>query len=97
MTKETRGFHSVPRPAGISSRYFLVVVDGNGIPLALTTCDNVFEAGGVGTSIVRLARGLSTAGNVQADIVMLDVSGRPAFNPRGRNGIAQLDRQVDRK
>ncbi len=63
--------------------------------IALTTCDDVFEAGGVGTSIVRLARGLSTAGNVQADIIMLDVSGRTAFNPRGRNGITQLDRQVD--
>jgi glycosyltransferase involved in cell wall biosynthesis len=63
--------------------------------VALITCDNVFEAGGVGTSIVRLARGLSTAGNVQADIVMLDVSGRCAFNPRGKNGITQLDQQVD--
>ena len=65
------------------------------IRVALTTCDNVFEAGGVGTSIVRLARGLSTAGNVQADIIMLDVSERCAFNARGRNGITQLDQHVD--
>ena len=63
--------------------------------IALTTGDNIFEAGGVGNSIVRLARGLSTAGNVQADIVMLDVSGQTEFNPHGRNGITQLDQHVD--
>lgn len=58
-------------------------------------CDNVFEAGGVGNSIVRLARGLCTAGNVQADIIMFDVSEQAEFNPHGRNGITQRDQQVD--
>jgi glycosyltransferase involved in cell wall biosynthesis len=62
--------------------------------IALITCDNVFAAGGVGNSIVRLARGLSTFGNVQADVIMFDASEQAPFNPQGRNGITQLDQQI---
>ncbi len=63
--------------------------------IALITCDNIFEAGGVGTSIVRLARGLSTAGNMHVDIVMLDAGKQAKFKSGGKNGITQLDREVD--
>jgi glycosyltransferase involved in cell wall biosynthesis len=63
--------------------------------LALITCDDIFEAGGVGTSIVRIARGLSTQYNMQVDILMLNSSNRAEFNPRGRNGIIQLDQRIE--
>ncbi len=63
--------------------------------IALITCDDVFEAGGVGTSIVRIARGLSTQYNMQVDILMLNSSNRAEFNPRGRNGIIQLDQRIE--
>jgi hypothetical protein len=56
--------------------------------IALTTCDNIFDAGGVGTSIVRIARGLSTHYNAQVDILMLNLSERVDFNLRGRIGTA---------
>src|SRR5712692_543060 len=59
--------------------------------IALTTCDNVFEAGGVANSVVRIARGLSTYFNVQVDIIILDPDGGSEFNPLGKNGITQLD------
>src|SRR3989442_973533 len=65
------------------------------LQIALTTCDDIFEAGGVGTSIVRIARGLSTHYNAQIDILMLDAGQRAEFNPRGRNGIIQLDQRID--
>src|SRR5215468_3363817 len=63
--------------------------------IALTTCDNIFDAGGVGTSIVRIALGLSNHYNAQVDILMLNLSERAGFNPRGRNGIIQLDQHID--
>ena len=63
--------------------------------IALITCDDIFEAGGVGTSIVRIARGLSTRYKMQVDILMLNSSNRAEFNPYGRNGIIQLDRRIE--
>ncbi len=63
--------------------------------IALITCDDIFEAGGVGTSIVRIARGLSTRYNMQVDILMLNSSNRAEFNPHGRNGIIQLDQRIE--
>lgn len=63
--------------------------------IALITCDNVFEAGGVGNSVVRIARGLSTHFNIQVDIIFLDPHERAEFNPPGKNGITQLDQRFD--
>jgi len=63
--------------------------------IALTTCDDIFDAGGVGTSITRIARGLSTHYNAQVDILMLRPDQRAEYNPRGRNGIIQLDRRIE--
>ena len=63
--------------------------------IALTTCDNIFDAGGVGTSIVRIARGLATHYNTQVDIIMLNPGQHAGFNPRGRNGIIQPDQRID--
>lgn len=63
--------------------------------IALITCDDIFEAGGVGTSIVRIARGLSTRYNMRVDILMLNSSNRAEFNPHGRNGIIQLDQRIE--
>ena len=61
------------------------------IRVALTTCDDIFGAGGVGTSITRIARGLSTNHNARVDILMLNSNQHAEFNPRGRNGIIKLD------
>jgi L-malate glycosyltransferase len=67
----------------------------NALRIALTTCDNIFDAGGVSTSIVRIARGLSTHYNAQVDILMLNPAESARFNSRGRNGIIQLDQRID--
>ncbi len=67
----------------------------NALRIALTTCDNIFDVGGVGTSIVRIARGLSTHYNAQVDILMLNPGEYARFNPPGRNGIIQLDQRID--
>ena len=63
--------------------------------LALTTCDNIFDAGGVSTSITRIARGLSTNYNAQIDILMLHSDQHAEFNPHGRNGVIKLDQHLD--
>lgn len=63
--------------------------------IALTTCDDIFEAGGVGTSITRIARGLSSQYNAQVDIIMLKDKQHSAFNPAGRNGIIKSDQRLD--
>jgi len=63
--------------------------------IALTTCDDIFAAGGVSTSISRIARGLSTNYNAQVDILMLNSNQHVEFNPRGRNGIIKLDQRLD--
>jgi glycosyltransferase involved in cell wall biosynthesis len=63
--------------------------------IALTTCDNIFNPGGVSTSITRIARGLSTNYNAQIDIIMLNSNQHAEFNPRGRNGITKLDQRLD--
>lgn len=63
--------------------------------IALTTCDDIFDAGGVSTSITRIARGLSTHYNAQVDILMLNSDQRADFNPIGRNGIIQFDQGLD--
>ena len=63
--------------------------------IALTTCDDIFDAGGVGTSITRIARGLSTNYNARVDILMLNSNQHAEFNPRGRNGITRLDQHLD--
>ena len=63
--------------------------------IALITCDDIFDAGGVSTSITRIARGLSTNYNAQVDILMLSSNQHAEFNPRGRNGIIKLDQHLD--
>ena len=63
--------------------------------IALTTCDDIFDAGGVSTSITRIARGLSTNYNAQIDILMLHPDQYTEFNPRGRNGIIKLGQYLD--
>jgi glycosyltransferase involved in cell wall biosynthesis len=63
--------------------------------IALTTCDNIFDLGGVSTSTTRIARGLSTHYNAQVDILMLNEDQRAEFNPHGKNGIIQLDQRID--
>ena len=64
--------------------------------IALTTCDDIFDAGGVGTSITRIAHGLSTNYNARVDILMLNSNQQAEFNPRGRNGIIKLDQHLDK-
>jgi L-malate glycosyltransferase len=63
--------------------------------IALTTCDNIFNPGGVSTSITRIARGLSSNYNAQIDIIMLHSDQHTEFNPRGTNGITKLDQRLD--
>ena len=63
--------------------------------IALITCDDIFDAGGVSTSITRIARGLSTNYNARVDIIMLNSNQYAEFNPRGRNGITRLDQHLD--
>jgi L-malate glycosyltransferase len=63
--------------------------------IALTTCDNIFDPGGVSTSITRIAHGLSTHYNAQVDILMLNSNQHAEFNPHGRNGITKLDQRLD--
>jgi L-malate glycosyltransferase len=63
--------------------------------VALITCDNIFDPGGVSTSITRIARGLSTHYNAQVDILMLNSDQQAEFNPSGKNGINQLDQRID--
>ena len=57
--------------------------------VALITCDDIFDAGGVSASITRIARGLSTNYNARIDILMLNSNQQAEFNPRGRNGITE--------
>ena len=64
--------------------------------IAFTTCDNIFDSGGVSTSITRIARGLSTHYNTRIDIIMLNTKQQTEFNPRGKNGITQLDQRIDK-
>jgi glycosyltransferase involved in cell wall biosynthesis len=63
--------------------------------VALTTCDNIFDPGGVSTSITRIARGLSTHYNTQVDVLMLNSDKHAEFNPHGKNGLIQLDQLID--
>src|SRR5690349_707263 len=63
--------------------------------IALTTCDDIFEAGGVSTSVTRIARGLSSQYNAQVDIIILKDKQHSAFNPAGKNGITRLDQRLD--
>src|SRR5260370_27427317 len=64
--------------------------------IALTTCDDIFYPGGVSTSITRIARSLSTHYNTRIDIIMLNTKQHTEFNPRGKNGIIQLDQRIDK-
>jgi len=64
--------------------------------IALITCDNIFNPGGVSTSITRIARGLSAHYNTHIDIIMLNTNQQTEFNPSGKNGIIQLDQRIDK-
>jgi glycosyltransferase involved in cell wall biosynthesis len=64
--------------------------------IALITCDDIFNPGGVSTSITRIARGLSAHYNAQVDILMLNTNQHTEFNPRGKNGVTQLDQHIDK-
>ncbi len=59
--------------------------------IAMTTSDNIFDAGGVENSIVRIARGMTASYGVEVDILMLDAFEQSAFKPRGGNGITRLE------
>src|SRR5205814_3990472 len=63
--------------------------------ISLTSSDDIFDAGGVSTSITRIARGLSTLYNAQVDILMLLSKQHAEFNPHGSNGITKLDQHLD--
>jgi L-malate glycosyltransferase len=63
--------------------------------IAFITCDNIFDPGGVSTSIIRIARGLSTHYSAKVDILMLNVDQHAPFNSRGKNGIIQLEQYLD--
>lgn len=63
--------------------------------IALITCDDIFDPGGVSTSITRIARGLSTRYNAHVDILMLNAKHHSEFNPHGRNGIIKLNQSLD--
>lgn len=63
--------------------------------LALTTCDDIFDAGGVSTSITRIACGISTNYNAQVDILMLNSNQHAAFSPHGKNGIIKQEQLLD--
>jgi L-malate glycosyltransferase len=65
------------------------------IRIAFTTCDDIFNVGGVSASITRIARGLSTNYNAQVDILMLNSNQHAEFNPRGINGIIKLEQSLD--
>ncbi len=62
--------------------------------IALITCDDIFDAGGVSASIIRIARGLSTNYNAQVDILMLNANQHAEFNLHGRNGVIKLDQHL---
>lgn len=59
--------------------------------IAMTTSDNIFDAGGVENSIARIAGGIAASYGVEVDILMLDAFEQSAFKPRGGNGITRLD------
>jgi L-malate glycosyltransferase len=59
--------------------------------IAMTTSDNIFEAGGVENSIVRIARGMAATYRVEVDILMLDAFEQSVFKPHGSNGITRLE------
>ncbi len=59
--------------------------------IAITTTDNIFDAGGVENSIARIARGLAASWGIEVDIVMLDAFGQGAFEARGNSGIAEIE------
>jgi glycosyltransferase involved in cell wall biosynthesis len=63
--------------------------------IAMTTSDNIFDAGGVENSIARIARGMAVTYGVEVDILMLDAFEQSAFKPRGENGITRLDSPFD--
>jgi L-malate glycosyltransferase len=77
----------------LSSGGFMSIIPP--LRIALTTCDDIFDAGGVSTSITRIARGLSTHYNAQVDILMHLSNQHAEFNPHGRNGIIKLDQRLD--
>ena len=66
------------------------------IHIAFTTTDNIYDAGGVENSIMRIARGLAANYAIQVDILMLDSTGQTTFKPRGNNGVTQLDAPFER-
>ncbi len=63
--------------------------------IALTTTDNIFDAGGVENSIARIARGLAATCGIEVDILMLDAFEQTAFKPGGCNGITQLESPLE--
>lgn len=63
--------------------------------IALITCDDIFAAGGVADSVVRIARGLSMNYDLQVDILMLLSGEYTTFKPQGYNGITRLEQHID--
>ena len=57
--------------------------------IALTTNDDVYDAGGVENSIMRIARGLVERG-LEVDILMLHPAEQAEFQAGGDNGITRL-------
>ena len=59
--------------------------------IALTTTDNIFDAGGVENSIARIARGLAATHGIEVDILMFDALAQTPFSSWGSNGITRLN------
>ena len=57
--------------------------------IAITTTDNIFDAGGVENSIARIARGLAFRG-IEVDVVKLDAFGQGEFEVRGSSGMTEI-------
>lgn len=66
----------------------------NPIHIALTTTDNIFDAGGVENSVMRIARGLVERG-MQVDILMLRDDEVTPFRSEGGNGITPVHSPLD--
>lgn len=63
--------------------------------IAVMTWTNVFGAGGMEGSILRLARNLSSNFNLQIDVLMLLPDNQIEFNPFGKNGITKIEHQIE--
>jgi glycosyltransferase involved in cell wall biosynthesis len=62
--------------------------------IALITTDDIYDAGGVENSIMRIARGLVERG-IEVDVLMLHLAEQAVFQPEGGNGITRIPSTID--